>query len=101
MYADRLAEMSNQIEELKTEAGRLGREHDDLINEGIAGDAALSKLRNQVKEESHRRENLSGHIPSLTRSLNRQNPNRISFLQSCGMSTSLHMLPRPLLIILL
>lgn len=58
MYADRLTEMSNQMEALKTEAGKLGREHDDLINEGIAGDAALSKLRNQVKEESHRRENL-------------------------------------------
>ena len=58
MYADRLSGASNRIEELKKEAERLRCEHDALINEGIAGDAALSKLRDQVKEESHRRENL-------------------------------------------
>ncbi len=58
IYADRLSETSNRMEELKAEAEKLECEHDALVSEGIAGDAALSKLRNQVKEESHRRENL-------------------------------------------
>lgn len=57
-YKAKLEAAHTELASLKEEAQRLEQEHAILADRGLESDAALTKLRDKIKEESHRRENL-------------------------------------------
>ena len=54
----RLAAADTDLDGLRGRAAELESEHSALIDEGLRSDASLSRLREQIKEENHRRETL-------------------------------------------
>ncbi len=57
-YKVQLETARTELAGLKEDAQRLEQENARLADKGLESDAALSKLRDKIKEESHRRENL-------------------------------------------
>ena len=57
-YKAQLETARTELAGLKEDAQRLEQENARLADKGLESDAALSKLRDKIKEESHRRENL-------------------------------------------
>lgn len=57
-FRTKLAAAGTDLSALQKNAERLESEHSALVDEGLRSDAALSQLREQIKEESHRRETL-------------------------------------------
>lgn len=55
---ERLASADTDLDGLRGRAAELESKHSALIDEGLRSDAALSRLREQIKEEGHRRETL-------------------------------------------
>ena len=54
----RIAAADTDLDGLRGRAAELESEHSALIDEGLRSDASLSRLREQIKEENHRRETL-------------------------------------------
>ena len=54
----RLAAADTDLDGLRGRAAELESEHSARIDEGLRSDASLSRLREQIKEENHRRETL-------------------------------------------
>lgn len=54
----RLTAADTDLDGLRGRAAELESEHSALIDEGLRSDASLSRLREQIKEENHRRETL-------------------------------------------